>query len=153
MRLFPDYAGTVLWFAGPVDYQLSGLTPELVDELRDWEQFYYDVLTPELDWSSPELAHQYTVKGNHLAGRVADELGDGYEVEFRSYEPGAPRRRFRGTGHALNPWAVAAFDELVAALRTEQDRTASALTASHNGDRTGWVAYAPLSGTTFKPHQ
>lgn len=62
VRMFPDYADSVLWFGGPVEYRFSCLTPELV--------------------------RQFTEEGEHLAHRVADELGDRYEVELKSYTQG-----------------------------------------------------------------
>ena len=152
VRLFPDYADTVVWLDGPVDYRLSGLSRRLIEELREWERSYYQSLTPGFDWRSPELAHQFTVDGNHLASRVAEELGDGYEVEFRSYEPGASTRRFRGAGAVRNPQAVAAFNELVTALRVDRDRMTSSA-APPDGDDDSWFATAPLSGNTFNSHR
>ncbi|GAA4282611.1 hypothetical protein GCM10022261_01420 [Brevibacterium daeguense] len=139
--MFPDYAGTVLWLGDPVAYGSSGLTDGLIRDLKAWEQCYYDALTPDLEWRSAELARQYTEEGNQLAARVADELGDGYEVEFRSFEPGAGRRRFHGTGAALNARAAAAFAELAATLKAEQEQS---------GGDDGY-AFAPVSGNIFKP--
>lgn len=49
VRMFPDYADTVLWFEGPVDYDLTGLTPDLLHDLTAWEQSYYDSLTSDFD--------------------------------------------------------------------------------------------------------
>ncbi|MGO4493022.1 hypothetical protein AB4Y86_13180 [Arthrobacter sp. 2YAF22_2] len=151
VRMFPDYADTVLWFDDPVDYDLAGLTQGLVRDLRVWEQSYYESLTPDLDWKSAELARRFTVEGNRLARRVADELGDGYEIEFTSYEKNVPARRFRGTGPALNARAAAAFDGLAAARGAEQDEISRARTAEQRGENTGWFAYSPLSDTVFKP--
>jgi hypothetical protein len=150
VRMFPDYADTVLWFGGPVPYDESGLTEGLVRELEDWEQSYYDSLTPDEDWKSAELARQFTAEGNRLAGRVADELGDGYDVQFSSYEPGVPPRRFRGARTALNPRATAAFAELAAALIAEQKRFDEAARAP-GGEDSEWFAVAPLTGAIFKP--
>ncbi|MGG5170554.1 hypothetical protein ACQR35_00030 [Pseudarthrobacter sp. J1738] len=151
VRMFPDYADTVLWFDDPVDYDLAGLTQGLVRDLRVWEQSYYESLTPDLDWKSAELARRFTLEGNRLARRVADELGDGYEIEFNSYEKNVPTRRFRGTGPALNARAAAAFDALAAALQAKQDEISRARTAAQRGENTGWFAYSPLSDTVFKP--
>jgi hypothetical protein len=150
VRMFPDYADTVLWFGGPVPYDESGLTEGLVRELEDWEQSYYDSLTPDEDWKSAELARQFTAEGNRLAGRVADELGDGLEVEFSSYEPGVPPRRFRGARPALNPRATAAFAKLAAALIAERERFDEAARAP-GGEDSEWFAVAPLTGAIFKP--
>lgn len=152
VRMFPDYADTVLWFGGPVPYDESGLTEGLVRELDDWEQSYYDSLTPDEDWKSAELARQFTAEGNRLAERVADELGDGYEVQFSSYEPGVPSRRFRGAHLALNPRATAALAELAAALTTERARFGNVARAP-GGENSEWFAVAPLTGAIFKPHR
>jgi hypothetical protein len=152
VRMFPDYADTVLWFGGLVSYDESGLTEGLVRELEDWEQSYYDSLTPYEDWKSAELARQFTADGNRLAERVAEELGDGYEVQFNSYEPGVPPRRFRGARPGLNPRATAAFAELAAALTAEQERLANVASAP-DGENNEWFAVAPLTGAIFKPHQ
>ncbi|HRO31757.1 hypothetical protein [Citricoccus sp.] len=152
VRMFPDYADTVLWFGGPVPYDESGLTDGLVRELEDWEQSYYDSLTPDEDWKSAELARQFTAEGNRLAQRVADELGDGYQVQFSTYETGVPPRRFRGTRPVLNPRATAAFGELEAALIAERKRSDNAASAP-DGDNSEWFAIAPLTGAIFKPHR
>jgi hypothetical protein len=152
VRMFPDYADTALWLSEPVPYEVSGLTDGLVRELEAWEQFYYDSLTPDEDWKSAELARQFTAEGNRLAGRVADELGDGYEVQFRSYEPDVPVRTFRGKRPTLNPRAAAAFGELVADLNAERERLDEAVSAS-GGEGSEWFAVAPLTGVIFKPHR
>ncbi|MGJ3191334.1 hypothetical protein FQP90_13445 [Paenarthrobacter nitroguajacolicus] len=150
VRIFPDYADTVLWLDRPVDYELAGLTPSLEQELKDWEQFYYDSLTRDFAWKAPDLPSFYAAEGNRLAQRLADELGDGYEVQFTPYEENAVARRFRGT-KSPNSRAVAAFDALVAAARAEQDRISRALAAHPPEEGTGWFAASPLSGNVFKP--
>ncbi|MEO9248343.1 hypothetical protein ABDK96_11680 [Citricoccus nitrophenolicus] len=152
VRMFPDYADTVVWFGGPVQYDVSGLTEGLVRALEDWEQSYYDSLTTDENWKSAEVARQFTAEGNRLAERVADELGDGYEVQFSSYEPGVLPRRFRGAHPALNPRAAAAFAELAAALTAEQKRSDNAACAP-GGEDSEWFAVAPRTGAIFKPHR
>lgn len=147
LRIFPDYADSVLWLAEPVPYGISGLTRELVRQLADWEQFYYDSLTADSSFRSKELAHEFTVRGRRLAGRVADELGEGWEVEFRSYEPRAAPVRIRGTGVATNPEAAAAFDAMIADL----DAGPSASLRAHESEDGGWSAWAPLSDTRYGP--
>lgn len=59
VRMFPDHAGTALWFRGPVNYNLTGLTSGLVLDLVCWEQSYYDALTPDFDWKSKDLARRF----------------------------------------------------------------------------------------------
>lgn len=151
VRLFPDYADTVVWFGGPVEYDVTGLSQGLIRDLSVWEQAYYESLTPDLEWKSAVLARQFTVEGNRLARRVADELGDGYEVEFKSYQRDVPVSRFRGTGPAHNPGAAAAFAALASAMRAEQDEVSHARNAARRVEGTGWFAYSPLSDTAFKP--
>lgn len=138
VRLFPDYAGTVLWFSGPVRYEDSGLTQGLIRALQSWEESYYHSMTPDIEWVSAEAAHRFTAEGNRLAECVADELGERYDVGFASYEDGVPARIFRASGPARNAEAVAAFDVLTAARQT-------------GGDGSGWYAWAPLSDTSFGP--
>lgn len=150
VRFFPDYGDTVLWLDVPIEYSLTGLTEELVHELRDWEQFYYDSLTRDFTWKSTERAAKYTVEGQRLAQRVADELGDGYEVEFKPYGENAQARRFHGT-KAPNATAVAAFDALEAAEQAGKEGAFRALAARPPGEGTGWFATAPLSGKVFRP--
>lgn len=62
------------------------------------------------------MARQFTITGNYLAGCVVKELGQGYEVVFRSYESGVSSHRFRATSSARNPRADEAFSELAANL-------------------------------------
>jgi hypothetical protein len=153
VRMFPDYADTVLWFEGPVDYDLTGLTPDLLHDLTAWEQSYYDSLTSDFDWTSEDEARRFTAEGNLLARRVADEIGDGYDVELATYEENAPARRFRGRDPALNARAAAAFAVLAAAAaaEAEEEEVDQAREATRRTEDTGWIAYAPLSGTVFKP--
>lgn len=140
VRMFPDYAGSVLWFGGPVSYEDSGLTQQLIRALPLWEECYYLSMTQDFEWVSAEAAHRFTAEGNRLAECVADELGERYDVEFASYEDDVPARIFRASGPARNAEAVAAFDTLAATLQT-------------GGDGSGWYAWAPLSDTSFGPRR
>lgn len=148
VRMFPDSAGTVLWFGGPVDYELAGLTPGLVHELRCWDQSRGQAWTPGLGWKSADLASRFTAEGYRLAQCIADELGRGYEIEFTSLEDYVQARRFRGLGPALNLRAAAVFDARTAAMKVEKEVTrASARRVNDHG----WLAYSPLSDAAFKP--
>jgi hypothetical protein len=109
VRLLPDYAGTVLWCPHPVAYAATHLDPALVADLIRWEIGYYDGLTDDFDWRSPELAAEFTAAGIRLALRLAVQLGSGFDIEFASYETGAATRRFRSECPADNPRATAAF--------------------------------------------
>lgn len=150
VRLFPDYAGTVLWFREPVDYDLAQLSDVLFHDLSRWEQSYYDSLTPDLGWKTADLASRFTAEGNRLAQCVADELGDGYEIEFATYEEEVPTRRVCGKGPALNLRASAAFDALALAVKASEEEASCAQAAALHEESPGWLAYSPLSNTVFK---
>jgi hypothetical protein len=115
VRLFPDYAGSVLWFPHAVAYPDTALDPALVTDLIRWEIGYYDSLNADFDWQTPEAARAFTAEGVALALRLAVQLGDGFDVEFASYETGVARRRFRSELPADNPAAAAAFTVLTLA--------------------------------------
>lgn len=121
VHLFPDYAGSVLWFPHPVAYAQTGLDPVLVADLIRWEIGYYDALDADFTWRSAELARAFTADGVALALRLAVQLGAGFDIEFASYETGVARRRFRSQLPADNPRAAAAFRALAdAAALTAQ---------------------------------
>jgi hypothetical protein len=119
VRLFPDYAGSVLWLPQPVDaqpitYEASCLDRGLVTDLIRWEIAYYDALDDDFGWQSAALASAFTADGVALALRLAVQLGAGFDVEFASYEAGVATRRFRSEFPADNPRAAAAFTALAA---------------------------------------
>lgn len=147
IRVFPDYADTVLWCHGPVGYTDAALSPGLAAGMAAWEQFYYDSLDGNQRWKSHSGAAQFTATGSELAQLLAEELGDGFEVEFHSYAPGSSRQLFSVDTHSRNPAAAAAFRGIEAAEEELQARF-----AADQGDGVGWFAYAPLSGTVFDPN-
>lgn len=146
VRMFPDYANTVVWFNGPVDYEDSGLSPDLVLALEAWEQAHYDGLTSNFTRRPSPLAQSHQAEGDRLAARVADELGSGYEVEH-GY---TPPRRFRSRHDRSDTPAAAAFDALAAAQPSIDERLAY-LIANDKSTGSGWSAHTPLSGGTFTP--
>ena len=105
VHVYPDYAESCLWLSVPVDYALTGLSDDLVDQLKAWEQSYYDGLTSDLAWRSAEAEAAFSAVGRRLGRQLARELGDGFEVEVGS-------TTFRGRGPATNPRAEAAFRAL-----------------------------------------
>ena len=153
VRMFPDYADTVLWFNEPIDYATARLSAALTQELSRWEQSYYDGLNRDYEWKSPGLARQFGVAGERLAQRVADELGDGFEIELVASVGDMPDRKFRSNGPALNPQAAQVFDALAIEIKALEEEVAHALEATRRGESTGWYAYAPRSNTVFTPRQ
>ncbi|MGO4103626.1 hypothetical protein AB4Y63_06715 [Leifsonia sp. YAF41] len=146
VRMFPDYANTVLWFVvGPVRYSESALSPTLVRELEEWEQSYYDGLTPDYEWRSPERGEQVSAEGERLAQLVADELGSEFEIDFAD-------RRFRSTSAADNPNAATAFRDLAAHFRAERERIdRQSKDAASGSGVAGWYAKIRGGGRVFLP--
>lgn len=149
VRMFPDYAHTVLWLDGPVDYMDSGLSSELIRVLQEWEQSYYDSLDSDLEWKSPSAARAFTAVGIDIAGRVANELGAEFAIEFASSEDGAPTHAVRSRRPANNKKASATFANIVSEMESEKERVARMVADSRPG--AGWRAVAPLSGAVYTP--
>ncbi|PCC41507.1 hypothetical protein CIK65_17340 [Brevibacterium aurantiacum] len=149
VRMFPDYADTVLWIVFPIDYEDTDLSPDLVSQLDAWEQSYYEALDADFNWKSADAARAFTQTGIDLAGQVANELGEEFVVEFASYEHHAPTYTVQSRSPADNDEAFAAFSTIVAELDAEDERAAQLVAeAGPDGE---WTAYAPLSGETFTP--
>ncbi|WP_346035838.1 hypothetical protein [Brevibacterium picturae] len=149
VRIFPDYADTVLWLDGPVDYVGSGLSSELICVLQEWEQSYYDSLDSDLEWKSPSAARAFTAMGIDMAGRVANELGAEFAIEFASYEADAPTHTVRSRRSANNMQASATFANIVSEMESEKERVARMVADGRPG--AGWTAVAPLSGAVYAP--
>ncbi|WP_240372216.1 hypothetical protein [Brevibacterium zhoupengii] len=149
VRMFPDYADTVLWLVFPIDYEDTGLSPDLIPQLDAWEQSYYEALDTDFDWKSAREARAFTQTGIDLAGQVANELGEEFTVEFASYEHHAPTYTVQSRKPADNDEAFAAFSAIVAELDAEDERAAQ-LVAEASPDAE-FTAFAPLSGETFTP--
>ena len=103
VRMFPDYAGTVLWYGGgPVDYEDAHLPAGLVADLEAWEASYYDGLDDEMEWRSRDLARAYAAQGAELARRVAEALGSAFVIH-------GDGGKARSDGPPTSPEAAAAF--------------------------------------------
>ena len=147
IRLFPDYADTVLWLGDPVDYSDTALSAQLVAALRTWELSYYESLNEDHAFRNKALARAYTAEGNRLAGLVAAEVGSGFAVEFRSDERWSRRRYFHSPMAAANPASASCFAVLCEAEQAE------ALELAALAQDGGLRAVAPLSGTEFEPRE
>lgn len=148
IRMFPDYAHTVLWLDQPIRYSATGLSQGLVEELQVWEQSYYDSLTDDIVWISDAAASAFTAEGARLTHGVSAEVGPRFVVEFASYEVGAGTVCVRAESPAENPAAENAFTELADKIVAEEQKA-----AERRRDGEGkWIAYAPLSGTVFDPN-
>jgi hypothetical protein len=116
VRLFPDYADSVVWFRGPVPYEQTKLDARLIADLQSWDASYYAGLNGDYEWRSAGLADQFHADGARLARRLADQIGDDFEVQ---YDRGESHRRVRGSGAPRNPAAAAAFHQMADAAREE----------------------------------
>jgi hypothetical protein len=86
VRVFPDHAGSVIWFSEPLPYRETRLTQDLVALLEDWEGQYYAALDPDLRWRPSVSLHDFSARGLDLARAVSTELGPSFAVEYRSFE-------------------------------------------------------------------
>ena len=89
LKLMPDYGCYPLWNddrpVGDIDPESLGLTPGLVADLLERSDFF----DSKLVWDDPasthwsvEEAETFNREGRRLTERLADELGDGYEVRY-----------------------------------------------------------------------
>lgn len=123
VRVFPDYADTVIWFApGPVRYEDAHVSTELRDAMIAWEQAWYDDLSEDFQFSSPAAARSLAVEGHRLATLLSAELGENFEVEVLLDSVGRQNERLRGTGPGTNIEAVAAFRGMAAKHKADSDR-------------------------------
>lgn len=106
VRLFPGWADSVVWFPSPVAYADTHLDASLVADLVEWERSFYAGLGPDLSWPSPQLEADFLAVGARLARRLADQIGDEFQVQ---HDTAAGHRLVRAAGPARNREAEAAF--------------------------------------------
>ena len=143
--MFPDYADTVLWLDGPVDYADTGLSAGLVEKLQGWEQSYYDGLDRTYAFRSRGLEQKFAQEGVRLAKLVSSEIGSGHIVEYLGTAILRYPALFQCPGTASNPAAAVCFDDLVEA------KLHSARELQEMMKDGPFYAYAPLSGAVFDP--
>lgn len=136
VRLFPDHAESVIWFSGPVPYERTELDPRLIADLRSWDAAYDAGLNADHDWRTSGLERQFHADGTRLARRLADQIGDDFEVE---HDLGESRRRVRGSGPPRNHAAAAAFHAMADAARKDwADLRRSVERAGRDGRTLEW---------------
>lgn len=148
--IIPDQTGSVLSLDGIVYYEQSGLSPELILDLRRWKLQYYKAVDRNREWKSADLARRFTQAGNLLAQRIADELGNRHKVGFASPESGVPSHTFRATGPAANPLAAAAFEALLQERENTMERQ-QRLRGFRGEAAFGWIKGVPYSYRTIDP--
>lgn len=141
VRVFSGWADSAVWFSGPVAYADTRLERELVADLRSWDDGFYAALTSTYDWRSPDLAARYYRTGARLARRIAEQIGDDFQVQ---YDLGDAQRRVRGAGPARNQDAAAAFQEMAAQAKAEGVQMRQMVErAKNDGHALRWSADPP----------
>ncbi|RFA13862.1 hypothetical protein B7R22_11445 [Subtercola boreus] len=148
VRMFPDYAGTVIWFSEPVPYPETGLSDGLVAQLSAWEASYYANLDDDFRWRSLTALHRFSSDGLELARAVAAEIGPEFQVEYHSFEDTDAIALLRGEEPASNSAARDVF--AARADRARADWAAAQRRLAEVGPETGVVLLARAgSGAAF----
>jgi hypothetical protein len=138
VRLFSGWADSPIWFRGPIAYEDTQLHDSLVADLRAWDSSYYAALTSDYDWADPDDATRYYRAGARLARRLAEQIGDDFQVE---HDLGDTHHRVRAPGPALNPKAAAAFHEMADRASADHAHMRQAVErARASGDVLYWSA-------------
>ncbi|ASN39732.1 hypothetical protein [Paeniglutamicibacter terrestris] len=143
IRMFVDYADTVLWLDGPIDYADTALSVELVAALRAWERDFYASLNGDHEFRTAGLALVHSAEGQRLAQRVAREVGHGFVIDRQGENRPASIRLLRSDHPATNPEAARCFTALCAAAQKQVDE----LTAM--AQKGGLYFSAPRTGEEF----
>lgn len=158
VRLFVGHAESPVWFPDSRGFEEMHLDDELTDALRAWDaEWYSSRRSDDFEWvgTTPEIEHDR--RRVDLAYRLSRALGSEFVVEVdpaveRSgpHAHTAPEKlRIRSDGPPLQPAAAAQFTVWADDERAERERLQRAVHEREPGDT--WYAYAPLSGTTFRP--
>jgi hypothetical protein len=150
VRVFPDHAGSVIWFSEPLPYAETRLTPDLIAQLEDWEAQYYAALDADLRWRPSVSLHGFSARGLELARGVSVELGPCFAVEYRSFEDRKAVTRLRSEHPAKNLAAEAAFLDRADRARADGAEARARLAARPDA-APGWYARSQRSGAIFRP--
>ncbi|MFP7834611.1 hypothetical protein [Marisediminicola sp. LYQ134] len=121
IRLEIYHVDEVISFPGPVGYEESRLSASLVAGLR-WWSLRSSGQTNETNYQSPPgLPDNLEDAGRVLARRVADEVGDDFEVELWT---DSRQKRVRSGRRAKNPDAAQFFRSRAEVARTEWEQRA-----------------------------
>lgn len=121
IRLEVDHADEVLWFPDTVGFEESGLSAALASDLR-WWHLRSSGETDETNHLTPVgLPHSLNEVGPVLARRVAEEIGDEFEVELWA---DGRQERVRAGRRAKNPKARDYFASRAKEAQDEWNRAA-----------------------------
>jgi hypothetical protein len=119
IRIFPDYADSVIWFLGPVPYEEARITHGLAEDLSAWEDRFYAILGDQ-HWIRDELRDAFDTEGLRLAQCLSKELGPPFAVDYVSEK--GQITRFASALPGTNPAAVTAFTGMAEELRARNKR-------------------------------
>lgn len=150
------YAGDSGLSVGPtleqIEFEDTGLSPDLVEDLKQWATLYRESFNDNWEWKTPELERGYTEQASALAQRIADELGDEHEVQYQPNDGNSPPMKFQASGQGSNPQAITALAEFLQGLRDQEAQHMQQVeTAAGEGfeGSVGWWSNGPLSDITI----
>ena len=119
IRVFPDYADSVIWFLGPVAYGDARVSHRLAQDLSAWEDRFYAILDDRHSVQD-DVRESFNAEGLRLAQRLSVELGTPFAVEY--VDERGRVTRFGSSSPGTNRAAVAAFTVMAEELRTRGER-------------------------------
>ncbi len=125
IRVFPDYADTVIWYRGPVPYEDTRLSEGLVADMEDWEANYHASLDESYSFESRRAESDHITRGLEIAMALSEEIGDILPVEADAI--GGLKTRLLTPGMGTNPEARASFAEMRTEAKQEDARIAAML--------------------------
>jgi hypothetical protein len=135
IRIFVDYADSVVWFRGPLPYESTFLSPGLIAEMRSWEAFFYANVDDEVEFISPAAEAEYFERGMRIARAFSEEIGDLLPIEVDV--SASTTTRVRASGSGTNPLARKEFDKKRAEIEEQTARSAALI---RSGARLALVA-------------
>lgn len=87
LRLMPDYgAEWPLWTVdGMVDPKTLGLSEELADDLRVWQELFDANFDPERGWVSVHARQCFRALGRRIYSRLVLETGNAFKIDKRNW--------------------------------------------------------------------
>ena len=119
IRVFPDYADSVIWFLGAVPYEGACISRRLAEDLSAWEDRFYAILDDQ-HWIQDDLREPFDAEGLRLARCLLDELGTPFAVDYVREK--GQITRFASTLPGTNLAAVIAFTAMAEELRARSRR-------------------------------
>lgn len=80
------YTGWPVRAGNRYDFGLDLFSDRLIEDLEEWARHFNRFFDDENGWRSKEAKVSHRRQGELLAARIADELGEGYDVVLVSLE-------------------------------------------------------------------